>query len=341
MKIPDPGAAKKLTLAGQKRIAEEEEQRAKFAAEEVVRRKQLDKNWKLQSKKLVKAAINQRDFIEVAAITFPRKLMDSGLEIIEIGDITRHYYAELPRAEIIEDLLTLIPQFSARAPDSALSIWRYWEDIDDELKREIENLLNQSNTQFAPGDLKDFLSRNVNFKRLPLSQFEPVLNKLQAAAEKVKTIILASNWKIFKFDKVENLLTQTLDGKYFFAKNDPLDDELRVLTSANKLRILWKNSGSSYFNKPREVICASGLSWLKSDEGQSVCERIGGRIQQAADEGLASIWIGIEAGILRDEYGFVGTCPNEEFFVELISLLGYSCKLEKDPDYIANFRIDW
>jgi len=39
MKIPDPSAAKKMTLAGQKRLAEEEALRSKLAAEEEERKK--------------------------------------------------------------------------------------------------------------------------------------------------------------------------------------------------------------------------------------------------------------------------------------------------------------
>lgn len=158
MKIPDPSAAKKMTLAGQKRIAEEEALRTKLAAEEEERQKRLEKRWKIQSKKFAEAAISQNDYVEFSSVTFPSRLIEMGFEIEENGDIARHYYEDLPRAQIIEDLKDLIPKFSSHAPESALRIWRYWEDVDEELRDEIESFLNKPKSKYEPGDLMDHLT---------------------------------------------------------------------------------------------------------------------------------------------------------------------------------------
>jgi hypothetical protein len=158
MKIPDPGSAKKMTLAGQKRIAEEQALREKLAAEENERQKRLENNWNVQSKKIANAAISQNDYVECSSVTYPGRLLKLGFEIEEIGDIARHYYEELPRVQIIENLKNLIPQFTAQAPESSLRIWRYWEDIDQELMDEIEVFLNKPKSKYEPGDLRDHLS---------------------------------------------------------------------------------------------------------------------------------------------------------------------------------------
>ncbi len=341
MKIPDPSAAKKMTLAGQKRLAEEEALRSKLAAEEEERQKRLEKNWKTQSKKFAEAAISQNDHIEVSSVTFPSKLIEVGFEIEEIGDISRHYYEDLPRARIIEDLKDLIPTFSSHAPESALRIWRYWEDVDEELRGEIESFLNKPKSKYEPGDLRDHLSRNADFKRLHLPRFESILDEIQAAAEKVKTVMLISNWKRFEFGEVDNLLSQASDGKYFFSSSDLFDAELSPLAPENKFRIAWASGTYSHFNKPRQVISANGLAWLTGDDGQRLCEAIGTRIQQSAEKGLASLKLGFEAEILKDDDGYIGTCPSEDFLVELISLLGYVCKTKNEPECITSFNITW
>jgi hypothetical protein len=104
MKIPDPRVAKKLTLTGQRRIAEEEEARIKLAADETQKRKRLRRAWTVQSRKLVDQAMSPKKFMQVASVAFPLQLIDLGFEIVEIGDITTHYYGELPKAQIIQDL---------------------------------------------------------------------------------------------------------------------------------------------------------------------------------------------------------------------------------------------
>lgn len=341
MKIPDPSAAKKMTLAGQKRIAEEEALKTKLAAEEEERQKRLEKSWKIQSKKFVEAAISQNEYVEFSSVTFPSRLIDLGFEIEEIGDIAKHYYEDLPRAQIIQDLNDLIPKFSSNAPESALRIWRYWEDIDEDLRYEIESFLNKPKSKYEPGDLREHLSRNADFKRLHLPRFESILDEIQAAAEKVKTVMLVSNWERFEFREIENLLSQVSDGKYFFSNSDLFDDELNPLAPENKFRISWKSGSYSHFNKPRQVTSANGLAWLTGDDGQGLCEALGTRIQQSAEQGFASLKISFEAEILNDDDGYIGTCPSEEFLVELISLLGYSCKTKKEPDHTTSLTITW
>jgi hypothetical protein len=278
MKIPDPGSAKKMTLAGQKRIAEEQALREKLAAEENERQKRLENNWNVQSKKIANAAISQNDYVECSSVTYPGRLLKLGFEIEEIGDIARHYYEELPRVQVIENLKNLIPQFTAQAPESSLRIWRYWEDIDQELMDEIEVFLNIPKSKYEPGDLRDHLSKNANFKGLHLLGFESILDEIQAAAEKVKVAMLTSNWKRFEFGDTENLLSQVSGGKYFFSTTDLFDDELRPLAPNNKFRVSWKNGSHSYFKKPQQVVSADGLTWLSGDDGQRLCGALGERI---------------------------------------------------------------
>ncbi len=341
MSIPNPRFAKKMTLAGQKRIADEEEAKAKLAAEELKRQKQLEKNWRSQSRKLADEAINQRQFLIVENVIFPQKLIDLEFEIVEIGDITRHYYGDLPREKIIDDLIKLIPKFSDKRPGGALRIWRYWEDIDKDLGREIEKFLNKTDSIYEPGAFMEHLNKNTKFRSLSLARFQPLFDEIQSAIEKVKIVMQASNWEWFAFDKSETLLKQACEGKYFFSKKDNFDDELKPAASGNIFQINWEHGVYTSINKPRNVICADGLAWLSESEGQRFCQSFGNRIELAASDGKSEITLSLEAGIVQDEDAFVGLCPNENFLTELVSLLGYTCKTQKDADQVTYFHIAW
>lgn len=330
-----------MTLAGQKRIADEEEAKARLAAEELKRQKQLERNWKAQSKKLVDAAIGQHQYLIVEDIIFPKKLIELEFEIVEIGDITRRYYDDLPREKIIDDLRKLIPKFSDKRPGGALRIWRYWEDIDKDLGREIEKFLNKPDSMYEPGALMEHLKKNTKFRSLSLARFQPLFDEIQAATEKVKTVIKTSNWEGFSFDKSETLLSQVCDGRYFFSKQDSLDDELEPAASGNKFQINWEHGMYTSINKPSNVICADGLAWLSESEGQRFCQSFGNRIELAAGDGKSEITLSLEAELLHDDDAFVGICPNENFLTELISLLGYTCKTQKDVNQITYFHIAW
>lgn len=341
MKIPHPRVAKKLTLTGQRRIAEEEEARIKLAADENQKRKRLQRAWMVQSRKLVDQAMSPKKYMQVASVAFPRQLIDLGFEIVEIGDITTHYYGDLPRAQIIQDLRDLIPKFSAHAPESALRIWKYWEDIDADLRNEIEDFLNEPRSKYDPESFKDHLAKHPKFKNLNLSRFESVLNEIQKGIENLRTVKQISNWDIFIFESADKLLLQVPVGKYFFSNKDSLDEELKPAAQGNNFKISWGSGSSSLMNTSKTVVCSDGMFWLNSDEGQQLCRGFGQRIGAAANLGESSITFTIDAHILADGNGFVGIIPSVDFFVELITLLGYDCSHEEVKNQIISLEVAW
>jgi hypothetical protein len=341
MKIPDPRVAKKLTLFGQRRIAEEEEARIKLAADETQKRKRLRRAWTVQSRKLVDQAMSPKKFMQVASVAFPRQLIDLGFEIVEIGDITTHYYGELPRAQIIQDLRDLIAKFSAHAPESALRIWKYWEDIDTDLCNEIEDFLNEPRAKHHPESFKDYLAKHPKFKNLQLSRFESILHDIQKGIENLRIVKQISNWDIFVFETADILLSKVPVGKYFFSKKDNLHDELKPAVAGNNFQISWSSDASSLMNTPKTVVCAGGMVWLNSGEGQKLCRDFGKRIESAANLGESSIDFTIDADMLMDEAGFIGVIPSADFFVELITLLGYTCSPNKVKNRIIGVAVAW
>jgi hypothetical protein len=340
MKIPDPRVAKKLTLTGQQRIAEEEEARVRLAADENLRRKRLQRAWMVQSRKLVDQAMSPKNFLQVASVAFPRQLIDSGFEIVEIGDITTHYYGQLPRAQIIQELIDLIPKFSALAPESALRIWKYWEDIETDLRNSIEDYINVPNSRYDPEGFKDYLAKNPNFKKLNLTRFESVICEIQKGIENLRSVKQISNWDIFIFESSDKLLLQVPVGKYFFSKKDNLSDELVPATEGNNFQISW-GDGASSLKTLETVVCANGMAWLNSDAGQKLCRDFGGRIESAANLGQSSIAFTVDADILTDEDGFIGIIPSVNFFVELMAQLGYTCSLNKVNNQIIGLEVAW
>lgn len=341
MKIPDPRVAKKLTLTGQRRIAEEEEARIKLAADENQRSKRLRRAWMVQSRKLVDQAMSPKKFLQLGSVAFPRQLFDLGFEIIEIGDITTHYYGELPRAQIIQDLRDLIPKFSAHAPESALRIWKYWEDIDTDLRIAIEEFLNQPRSRHHPESFKDHLSKHPKFKNLQLSRFESVLNEIQGGIENLRAVKQISNWDLFIFEDADDLLSRVPVGQYSFSTKDNLDDELKPVAEGNNFQITWGNGSSTMMHSPKTLVCADGLCWLNSDAGQQLCRGFGQRIESAANLGESSITFNIDADILTDEDGFIGVIPSVDFFVELVTLLGYSCSPNEVKNQIISVDVAW
>lgn len=341
MKIPDPRVAKRLTLTGQRRIAEEEEARIKLAADENQKCKRLRRAWMVQSRKLVDQAMSPKKFLQVGFVAFPRQLIDLGFEIIEIGDITTHYYGELPRAQIIQDLRDLIPKFSAHAPESALRIWKYWEDIDTDLTVAIEEFLNEPRSKYHSEGFKDHLSRHPKFKNLQLTRFESVLNEIQNGVEKLRTVKQISNWDVFIFEYADDLLSRVPVGQYSFSTKDNLDDELKPVAEGNNFQITWGNGSSTMMHSPKTLVCADGLCWLNSDAGQQLCRGFGQRIESAANLGESSITFNIDADILTDEDGFIGVIPNVDLFIELVTLLGYTCSPNKVKNQIRSVEVAW
>jgi hypothetical protein len=341
MKIPDPRVAKKLTLTGQRRIAEEEEARIKLAADENQKRKRLRRAWMVQSRKLVDQAMSPKTFMQVASVAYPRQLIDLGFEIVEVGDITTHYYGEMPRAQIIQDLRDLIPKFSANAPESALRTWKYWEDIDTDLRNEIEDFLNEPRSKYHPESFKDHLAKHPKFKNLQLSRFESVLNEIEKGIENLRTVKQISNWDIFVFETADILLSKVPVGKYCFSKKDHLDDELKPAANGNNFQISWGSDASSFMNAPKTVVCAGGMVWLNNGDGQKLCREFGRRIESAANLGESSINFTIDADMLMDEAGFIGIIPSVDFFVELMTLLGYTCSPNITKNKNTTIEVAW
>ncbi len=295
----------------------------------------------VQSRKLVDQAMSPTQFMDVTSIAFPRQLIDLGFEIIEIGDITTHYYGELPRAQIIQDLRDLISKFSAHAPESALRIWKYWEDIDTDLRNAIEEFLNQTRSRHHPKSFKDHLSKHPKFKNLQLSRFETVLNEIQSGIENLIAVKQISNWDVFIFEDADDLLSRVPVGQYFFSKKDNLDDELKPVVEGNNFQITWSKGSSSLMHSPKALICADGLCWLNSDTGQQLCRGFGQRIESAANLGQSFITFKIDADILTDDDGFIGVIPNVDFFVELVTLLGYTCRPNEVKNQIISVEVAW
>lgn len=330
-----------MTLAGQKRIADEEEAKAKLAADELKRQRQLERNWKSQSKKLVEAAISKHHSLRVACVIFPERLMSLGFEIVELGDIRHRYYDDLPKMKINGKLAGLIEKFSDEAPTAALKIWRSWVDMDKELTKEIEKFLNKPKPKYEPGELVEHLRKNANFKRLSFTDLGRSLDQIQTVIEQMKTDLQISDWSRFAPEGSESLLEQARNGKYFFSRQDSLGSDLAPIESNNRLQIHWKNGTHDLMNMPRHVISAGGLSWLAGNEGQQFSKLFGHRIELAASEGKSEIILNLEAGILKEEDTFVGMCPNENFLTELITLLGYTCKTPKNKNQITYFQVTW
>lgn len=342
MKIPDTNAAKKMTLAGRERVAQEVIERVASEKEAAKHQRKLERTWNLQTRQIVNAAIDQKTSVSLPSIVFPKRLIDLGIEILEIGDITGHYFKSQPRVEIIEQLRKLIPTFSAQAPESALRIWNYWEDIDKELEFEIEKFLNRAkSSKFEDGEFLSYLGGNSRFKRLPLSRFDAALKKIQDAIASVKEIMQISNWTSFKFNEVDQLLKKIPYGRYFFSKADEFKDELQVVVIGNKFEISWADGASSYFNPPKNLVSADGLTWLVQDDGQRLCLEVGKRISQMATEGHSSLILFLDATLLSDEDGFLGTIPSGDFLVEFISLLGYKIKRNKVLGRVIEFEVSW
>ncbi len=342
MKIPDTSAAKKMTLAGRERVAQDALERMASEKEAKKHQKKLERIWNSQILHLVNAAIDQKTSLNVPSIAFPKRLVDVDIEIIEIGDITDHYFKNQSRVEIIDQLFKLIPAFSAHAPESALRIWNYWEDIDRELECEIEKFLNRAkSSKFEDGEFLNYLAGHSRFKRLPLSRFDAILQKIQDAMASIKEIMQISNWTSFKFNEVDLLLKKIPDGRYFFSKADAFEDELHVAVVGNKLKISWEDGVSSYFNPPKSLVSADGLTWLVQDDGQRLCREFGKRISQRANEGQSSLNLFLDANLLSDEDGFFATCPGENFFAELISILGYKNKRKRTLDKVVELEVSW
>ena len=341
MKIPDPRVAKKLTLTSQRRIADEEEARIKLAADENQKRKRLRRAWMVQSRKLVDQAMSPKKFLHLGSVVFPRQLFELGFEIIEIGDVTTHYYGDLPRAQIIQDLRDLIPKFSAHSPESALRIWKYWEDIDADLKIAIEEFLNEPRSKYHPESFKEHLSKHPKFKNLQLTRFESVLNEIQKGIENLRAVKQISNWDLFIFEDADDLLSRVPVGQYSFSTKDILDDELKPVAEGNYFQITWSNGSSALMQSPKALVCANGLCWLNSDAGQQFCRGFGQRIESAANLGQSSITFNIDADILTDEQGFIGVIPSVDFFVELVTLLGYSCSPNEVKSQIISVDVAW
>jgi hypothetical protein len=342
MKIPDISTVKKMTLAGKERVIQEESERLASEIDAKRYQKKLERTWDLQIRKLVKSAIDQKNSVSSTSIIFPKRLIDEDFEIVEIGDITDHYFKDRSRADFIERLDKLIPTFSAHAPESALRIWDYWEDIDKDLKLEIENFLNRAkSSKFEEGEFLRHLGGIGKFKRLQLARFEAVLQNIQDSIRTVKEIMLISNWTSFKFKDVDQLLKKTLDGRYFFSKAYGFNDELQVAVMGNKFEISWADGVSSYFNPPKNLISADGLTWLMQDDGQRLCVEVGKRISQRANEGFSSFILFLDANLLSDEDGFMATSPSGDFLVELISFLGYKIKRNKVLGKVVEFEVSW